>query len=157
MLGQQKSGDVGASDQKHKRDCAQQCEQCRFDVPDDFIHESVDNDSLTFVDVVPLLEPRSNRVHLGPRLLECDTRLEPAQYSEHMRSSDGRPLSAERHWRPELFFVLIERDPTGGCGPCRIDSGRHHAPYCVAAPVQGDCFVNDSLIGAITALPESMP
>src|SRR4029453_13484960 len=103
-----------------------------------------------------LFKSSSDRVHVRLRLLNCDARLEPADHAEHVSCSHRRPLSAEGHWRPELFLILIEGYFSRRGGPSGINSRRHDAGNCVRVPVQRDGFVDDATIAAKSSLPEGM-
>jgi hypothetical protein len=146
---EQQISDIGAGDEKDEPDCAEQNEERWFNVANYlFVERDHNGASPCVVGRILVFQPRSNCIHLDPRLLQRDARFEAANYFEEMIAALRRLLRRKCNRHPELIVPILK--------PRQLHQGRHDSHNCVAFAVQSQRAADNSRIGSETSLPQRM-
>ena len=142
---QQQVGDVGAGDQQHETDGAEQNQQRARDIADDLLVHRHQPHAEPCIGRILAFEPRGDPIHVRLRGAARDARAQAADDRQPERAARLHQLREPFRgckWRPELRFL--------GVG----EAFRHDADHLVRHAVEHHRAPDDSGIAAKSPLPE---
>ncbi len=142
---EQEVGDVGAGDQKHEADRAQEREEDGPKLPDELLLQRHDADAGARVRLrVVRRDARGDRLHLRARRLKARARLQTRD--------DLNPVPVAR---AGLLRADLQRRPQLGVAEAREAEARgQDADYRATAAARRDRLADDTLVAAVAPLPE---